>query len=1208
MKICNVFTNSPALLHIKNNKESLLIPEVSMKRKKITPLRFTRIMLVLCSLLLCIVPPSIADTELDASLSELESLDTTTPTTIASTPNQPTPNAAISTDSTNLTFDELTTTAAPSQTPEPSQEEVSLPMDLPIIGTVNLIPFTKTNPKTGKEVSGMKVYVPNKGKKLVLGPLTLDQGELLLINDEPRYLARATLFGKSATLSIKKASKEKKSSEEEKPAQEESSPAQKKRTKLPSFSRIVFGIKFAKEPTLEIIPGKKAILKNMELILEKNKPVLIVANTNLLGQPVKITFALSKKNTDMWAEFKQPIAFDSIIPQLTGTPAADIQLTSCTFIIKNIVSKPKKPIRYILEGKTDISKVPGIESKDAQEISIKGTYTKNKSQFLLKTKQLNLPDIGTVNNAKIVIISKKDPKDTTNKKYITTTNLLGTMHIRIPEIGEFDTTINASITKKGIILSGKIEQTVRFADIDISNITLKISSIKKSIALIGDGEIKGYKARIGIMRDSKGTITAQAKILEKEIKPFAETHIPEISDISLKNPQFTFEKKEATYEVFMGGTVNLFGVPLAGKLNVKTSDGRTITLLQADAPAHWKLSQGIAQMKGTLFNAIDLEELSFIVSNDEYVDTEKKVTYKKGMNFVAKTTLSGPLVPVAVFTGTDKTSSITISGYIAPDPLNSIFRAAIPNGVNIKNDSVQLGKLELEIAGNPTPTFSLLTTLMVKPSSHDDTLTLTSRISFKLEPLEVALAGTMQGFWQHPFGIQGFEIGNVAAQIAFGAAFPETGVPASIGLAGQMTIGSRQAAMALKIPLAGDPDMVLCGALSKLSIEDLMDIAIKLASDISGKKLPNILPDIGIENMKLYVAPKTTTIGELSFDQGLTVRGVLFIPGFKAFGNITVSSSGLIAQASCTEIKFGPKNAPLLLISRSKEDTTFKNTDKTTQDPFENKKNKACSVQVASTTHMPAISQLVDAIDSSDSLNALDTLSAPTAPDKQSVEQEESLKTARSADIACAPDSTLLTEYNGPTMHIVLNLEQDLSKQGILVSGLFKVAEIFEEEAYFRMDKDGIEFDFETALGKTAYHGKPLLQTCINGKSSGPLTNPDFALTLDFQQYLLSYVKEQTKVAIMKAKEDVRAGVASAKQETVTKLTAASQEASTGIDKAVEEVKKSQDALDAINKKINDIKETFSNAKKDAQKTRDTLDQEIKDLEQKIREKQKKCD
>jgi hypothetical protein len=130
------------------------------------------------------------------------------------------------------------------------------------------------------------------------------------------------------------------------------------------------------------------------------------------------------------------------------------------------------------------------------------------------------------------------------------------------------------------------------------------------------------------------------------------------------------------------------------------------------------------------------------MSSNQYRDADNDATYEKGINFISKTTLSGPLVPVADFTKTPQTSAITIVGYLAPNPLESTFRASIPNGVVIKNDRVTLGKLELEIAGKPEPIFSLLTTLLVKPSSRDEPLTLTSRISFKGTPPVVSLAGT----------------------------------------------------------------------------------------------------------------------------------------------------------------------------------------------------------------------------------------------------------------------------------------------------------------------------------------------------------------------------------------------------------------------------------------------------------------------------------
>lgn len=868
------------------------------------------------------------------------------------------------------------------------------------------------------------------------------------------------------------------------------------------------------------------------------------------------------------------------------------------------MSKLSKKTTYLIKGKADVSQLSGIETtasaqEEAKDVTIQGSYTVNDGgKFILQAKALTLPNIGAIQDAKIELSTKP-------VKF----KLMGKTHIIFPGVGEFDTTINASITNKGITFASTIEQSVRFADIDIKNITLHFSSVKKSISLTGDGTIEGYQAKITLAKDAKGGILAQAELTEKEeIEPFK--NILGISHITLKNPKFKFEKKPTGYELAMAGTVNIYGLQLEGTLNVaKTTGGQTITLVKAEAPPHWKLSQGkgLEKLQGTLFDNIELEQLTFIVSNNEYHDADKDVTYKGGMNFVSKTKLSGPLVPVSEFTGTPQTSLITIAGYLAPNPIESVFMASIPTGVVIKNDSVTLGKLELEIAGKPEPVFSLLTTLDVKPSPNEK-LTLTSRISFKGTPPVISLAGTMQGFWSHPFGLDWLEIGNVAAQIGFGPTFPATGIPASIGIAGQMTLGSRHAAMALKIPLAGDADTVLCGALEKLTLGDIIDTAMQLAGKVAGKKIsPVQLPDVGIKDMKLYIAPKATTIGELSFDKGLTVRGVIFVPGFEAFGNITVSQSGLIAQASCKEIKYGTygaKNEPVLLITRAKEDKTCAPTD------VKEITAKLISTPPppAPTVAAPSTPDLLDLIDAVDPLDSLDVLAAP--PTNETLlpkDKKETLEAARSADVACAPDSKLLAEYCGPTMHIILNMEQDLSKQGILVSGLFKVAEVFEQDAYFRMDKDSIEFNFETVLGKAAYNGKPLLQALINGKASGGISNPDFRVILDFRQYLIEYIKEQSTIAIAQAKEEVHRGVANAIKESDTKLRQASQGAIAGIDQAKANVQKAQDQLDAINKQIDNVKSTMRNAIKNAGNNRAALQQDIDNLKIKIDEKNKAC-
>jgi hypothetical protein len=1025
------------------------------------------------------VPTNPATTRTSAS--QRQALQTTTPIA-ATSPEEPEDDPF----SDNVAAD----TATPSAGTEPG-----ITMDLPIIGTVNLIPFTED----GK--SGFKVYLPAQGKKINWGPLIVGDGQLRLIDDKPQYLAHATLFGKAATLGIKDFTLGTGSTDKKK-----------------TYSKITFGITFDKDavPSIELIPGKKADLPAVDLILEKTKPILLVGSSTILGQPAQVTLSIAQEGTNGWAEFKN-VPLKEVISQVQGTPLEKAMLTTFKATVKNVSSSTAKARELTIEGKADLSQTPGLEqSPDAKEVTFNATASTQQQTFNATAKQLVIPQLGTIADAKII------GNFTDAKKEVT---LNGSSTLNFPGVGSFDTKIHALLNNDGIELKSKINQAVSFGGINIKNVELVFSSAQKTLSLIGQGTVKGYVADVELTKDIKDAITMKAALKQKEIKPFDKINMPILSDLILKDPSFSFVKKENDYETIMHGTVTLFGVPLASDLFVKKGAGnQTVTLLQVAAPKNWKLADGIANSKelaaldNTIFENIELKDLIFIFTSDNYVDTDRKMTFKKGFNFISTTKLTGPLVPVSTFTKTPQESVINLQGYLdTAEPLNSVFIASIPNGVVIKQtngaprNDVTLSNLQLEIAGNPVPAFSLLTTLQIKPSINDDLLTLTGRIMFR--PPAANLAATMQGTWKNALGISGLNIGNVAAEIAFGVVFPETGVPDSIGMAGELGLGKRNAAMALKMPIAGPADVVLCGALDALTITDLADAAAQIAGKkLNFEKLPE---DIGVKNIKTYAVPKTATIGELTFQKGFTLRGVIFVPGFKAMGNITLSSSGLISQASCTEIKYGP-----LLITRAAADKSVSE-----------KEQKA----------------------STDSGTAEPPMEAK-----------------------CKPDSAMLSEYNGATMRIVLNVDQSLDKQGVLVSGLFKLADIFEQESFLLMDNTGIQFNLETAIGKTMYNGKPLLLSKIAGKSSGSLGQPQFAISIDFldnfQAYLLSQVKDGIKTAQLKVTEGVAKAIGdvqASKALNPTEVGKKVDEAQKQVQAQRKIVQQLQNDIDELQRKIN---------------------------------------
>ncbi len=972
-------------------------------------------------------------------------------------------------------------------------EEISMDVDLPVIGTIKLYPFEEGGQ------SGFKAYMPEKGAALNWGPIKINEGTLKLMDGKPQYSARANVFGESATVKLKEVSGEETKGNEKK------------------YARVRFGIDFdgGRSPTVELIPGKKAILQNVDLLIEKSKPVQIIAKSNILGQSVEITFAYDKGETDAWAEMKK-VPLKDIISQVNNTPLDKTELESFKIMIKNFMSATNQPTELTLDGKADLSKTVGLaDSKEAKEVALTANVSAQKQTVRAIIQQLMLPGLGMIKDAKLL------GSFTDEKKEVT---LSGMSVITFPGVGTFNMELNTQITNEGMELSGKVEQKIAFAGIDLKNVELKFSTAKKTLYLLGLGNIKGYLADFEISKDDKDMVSARAKLTEKEIQPFADVPMPTVRDIVLLDPAFKFISRGSEFEAIMEGTVVIFGVPLQGNLYLKKTASGQVSLLEVAAPKNWKLSQGVPEFKGTVFDSVELEELYFIISSDNYDDKTRKTVFRQGFNFLSKTKLSGALVPIGQLTGTSPESLITLQGYLAPSPMDSVFKATIPNGVVMKQDNVTVGKLELEIAGNPTPAFSLITTMIIKPSPQDDPLNFSTRIKFQIPVF--TFSGTLAGVWKNPLGIQGFTIGTdvpsvpvkgIAAELEVDLPkFVASRLPSSIGLAGSMMINPDKkikmtdangktievplfVAMAIKLPIGGSADLVLYGELSELTLEDLA----VLAKNVVGSPLPvGKMPPIGMKNSKIYMVPKATTIGEFIFDRGFTMRGEMFIPGFKAYSNYTISSEGIIAQVMCSEIKWGP----FLQLLRSAKET------------------------------------------------------------KEMKEKVE----ARDPKLA---------EYTGP----IASLKLTLKDQHLYISGLMKIVDLIEQDTLVSIDRDGILFDFEAAIGASMYKNpktgkdEPLMNSHIKGKSSGSLSEPQFELSIDFldnfQAYILSQVKEGIQSAKIKVTEDIATAVGkveAAKELNPEKVRQKVDSAQKTVSEQQSKVKSLQQDIDSLQQRINE--------------------------------------
>jgi hypothetical protein len=63
---------------------------------------------------------------------------------------------------------------------------------------------------------------------------------------------------------------------------------------------------------------------------------------------------------------------------------------------------------------------------------------------------------------------------------------------------------------------------------------------------------------------------------------------------------------------------------------------------------------------------------------------------------------------------------------------------------------------------------------------------------------------------------------------------------------------------------------------------------------------------VGFEDVNIYIVPQPTTIGALSFEQGISLKGTMSIWGLRAFASLKIDQTrGILVQAEVDNINVG---------------------------------------------------------------------------------------------------------------------------------------------------------------------------------------------------------------------------------------------------------------------------------------------------------------
>jgi len=396
----------------------------------------------------------------------------------------------------------------------------------------------------------------------------------------------------------------------------------------------------------------------------------------------------------------------------------------------------------------------------------------------------------------------------------------------------------------------------------------------------------------------------------------------------------SFKLSPLVQDICGGDTVRGMSVP-AGFLDVELKDiafeinpqAREMAL-SADSPmgqseiqvkkmanGTWGFTVGFVPPEKWKFSTIDsslsvLDGLSFantalILASSEDRSFElatietplEDVSIKRGLNLFASLSMKGLGVDELL-----KIESLTIYAAIGSDPRNLTLEAQIAGEFDIAKN-VAFGDIKFRLQVAP-PSFgvTLLGTIhaLIDKSELDFIGGLSIEAITTPPSFQASLMATMEGRWQDPMGAKGVAIMDVALDL--GIAFPP--IRPSIGIAGGLQVGSFIGAAAIKFDTANPASTMVAIAFNQLYLVDIFDTfcppAIKKAIP---RNIVKTVLDVGYEDVSIYIVPQATNIGELYFEQGIALKGTMYLWGLRVFASVKIDqATGILIEGTVDPI------------------------------------------------------------------------------------------------------------------------------------------------------------------------------------------------------------------------------------------------------------------------------------------------------------------
>jgi hypothetical protein len=429
---------------------------------------------------------------------------------------------------------------------------------------------------------------------------------------------------------------------------------------------------------------------------------------------------------------------------------------------------------------------------------------------------------------------------------------------------------------------------------------------KKPISVSLDTRVSLGGVELGLDYEIPGDLVFEAKIPSIQLSGllqdvcgeelFRELPLPSVvSSLGLTDVVFTTNATEKF--VSLSGNSGLGGV----QMKIQKSGGKTGKwgfTCEFDPPKDFKPSSIGSELK--FLDKLSLSDFNLVMSSVQIpkyqlegeAQKSETVPVAKGFNLVTRLDLSG--------LGADKIlekSSLLVHAAISTSLANTVLEAQLAGSVQLSK-TVSFGNMTFRLYPSPK-NFGLQ--LVGELDVELDSSSLQFFGSMEITTLEAELAATMKGDWIDPFGVRRVIISNVALEL--GVTY-EPLLPV-VGIAGGLVIGDFTGSAAVKIDPVHPDQCMLAVAFNRLFLMDVMKAFCgpSVVSSIP-KSLTTTVLDIGFEDVKVYIVPSETKIGELTFEKGITLQGRMYFWGLMASAYFNVDESkGVVAHAEVDAIR-----------------------------------------------------------------------------------------------------------------------------------------------------------------------------------------------------------------------------------------------------------------------------------------------------------------